>query len=279
MEILNNGRKRVRRMARETLFPSRLQSGDEIRVIAPSNAGLLTDERLRKACEKFEADGFRVTFSKNFGKKMKSLYNNCPELQCRLDDLHTAFADQNVGAIIAGSGGMNSNQLLDAIDYDLISKHPKPFCGYSDITALNNAIYAKTGMVTYSGPVFRNFANDVQDDYIFDFFKKCLMSDKPFAVTPSRQWLDGKFGPFDNSGPFVVNPGTVCGRALGGCLCTFMLLQGTEYMPDIRDSVIFIEDYDEVYSRRIDRMLQSRFRSNRASLARYCLKSSGVRRS
>jgi muramoyltetrapeptide carboxypeptidase len=77
----------------------------------------------------------------------------------RLADLHEAFADPHVDGILTVIGGFNSNQLLRPIDYELIAGHPKVFCGFSDITALQNAIYARSGLATASGPHYSSFGN------------------------------------------------------------------------------------------------------------------------
>ena len=92
--------------------------------------------------------GFQVTFSK-YADEIDRFASS--SISSRIQDLHEAFRDSNVKAILTTLGGYNSNGLLKHLDYDLIRENPKFFCGYSDITALNNAIYAKTGLVTYSG--------------------------------------------------------------------------------------------------------------------------------
>ena len=74
-----------------------------------------------------------------------------------MEDLHDAFLDSTVDVILATIGGFNSNELLPYLDYDLIAKHQKIICGYSDTTAILNAIYAKTGLVTYMGPSYTSF--------------------------------------------------------------------------------------------------------------------------
>ena len=73
-------------------------------------------------------------------------------------DFHDALRNNNIDIILSVLGGYNCNQLLNYIDYDLIKKNPKIICGYSDITVILNAIYAKTGIITYLGPTFHSFA-------------------------------------------------------------------------------------------------------------------------
>lgn len=72
-------------------------------------------------------------------------------------DLPEAFADDSVAAILTVIGGYNASELLPRLDWNLIAAHPKVFCGYSHITALWNAILARTGLVTYSGPHWSTF--------------------------------------------------------------------------------------------------------------------------
>ena len=100
-------------------------------------------------------------------------------IQSRISDLHAAFLDKNVKAILAVKGGSNANQLLSYIDYDLIKKNPKIFCGFSDITALQNAIYHKAGLVTYSGPQFSSFAIKEELEYTIKFFKRIFFENMP----------------------------------------------------------------------------------------------------
>lgn len=73
--------------------------------------------------------------------------------EVRLNDLHAAFADDDVDTILCLRGGYGSPRLLDRIDYDLLRRHAKPFVGYSDITALHLAINRQAGFVTFHGPM------------------------------------------------------------------------------------------------------------------------------
>ena len=166
--------------------------------------------------------------------------------------------------IITVNGGFNSNQLLRYLDYDLIKANPKIFCGYSDITALSNAIYAKNGMITYSGPHYFSFGNKKNFDYTWEYFKKWLFSKEPFEVLPSNNWSDDKWAKdqenrkfIKNDGLWVINEGIAEGTIIGGNQCTFNLLHGTEYIPEIRGSILFLEDDHEAHVATIDRDLQS----------------------
>jgi muramoyltetrapeptide carboxypeptidase LdcA involved in peptidoglycan recycling len=185
-------------------------------------------------------------------------------VEARLDDLHHAFADPDVDAILTVIGGFNSNQLLNGIDYDAIRSHPKVLCGFSDITALGNAIYARSDVVTYSGPHYSSFGMKHHFDYTQTSFLECLFSDEPFELVPSPTWSDDRW--FDNQddrrlepneGWWVLNPGAAAGTIVGGNLCTFNLLQGTPSMPPLSDTIVFIEDDAQVRPWDFDRDLTS----------------------
>jgi muramoyltetrapeptide carboxypeptidase len=188
-------------------------------------------------------------------------------IKSRVDDLHDAFEDDSVKAVLTVIGGFNSNQLLGHIDYELMRDNPKIFCGYSDITALSNAIYAKTGLITYLGPHFSTFGMLKGLDYTVEYFKRCLCSEEPFEILPSKEWSDDAwylnqeervFIP--NDGPKIIQEGEAEGTSIGGNLCTFQLLHGTEYMPPLEDTIMFMEDdalTGEFFPNSFDRDLQS----------------------
>lgn len=244
------------------IYPERLKVGDEIRIIAPSRSmAILNKEIINIANNRFQELGLKLSFGKHI---YESDDFNSLSIESRLDDLHLAFSDKNVKAIITVIGGFNSNQLLKYIDWKLIKNNPKIFLGYSDITALNNAIFAKTGLVTYSGPHYSTFGQKLYFDYTLEYFQKCLMMDNPFEISASNSWSDdewyldqNKRDLIDNQGHFVINKGEAQGTILGANLCTFNLLQGTEYFPDLNSSILFLEDDYETVPHTFDRDLQS----------------------
>lgn len=133
----------------DKIIPNKLKIDDEIRVIAPSRSmKILREEVIEIAKGRLEQLGFKVTFGKNVMHSINDDFG-CATISDRVEDLHEAFKDKKVKAILTVIGGYNVNQLLDYIDYDLIKENPKIICGFSDITALLNAIYTKTGLVTY----------------------------------------------------------------------------------------------------------------------------------
>ena len=248
------------------IFPKKLKKGDEIRMVAPSTSfSILSEETINFAIERLEREGFKVTFSKNCDIPA-DMWGSSSVSQ-RVDDIHEAFSDSNVKAIFAVLGGFNANQLLSHLDYELIKNNPKIFCGYSDISVLQNAITAKTGLVTYSGLFFSKWGIKKEFDYNLEYFNKALVLEEEFEVVPSPTWSDDKWYEnqddrkiIKNDGFYLLNRGSAEGTIYGGNLCTINLLQGTEYMPDISDAILFLEEDDllgNLTGIEFDRNLQS----------------------
>lgn len=248
------------------MIPKKLKEGDEVRVIAPSRSMTILGEDCKKiATERLEALGLKVTFGKYVMEADEDYL--IASAQHRAEDLNEAFKDKNVKAILTVIGGFNSNQILDLIDYEAIKENPKIFCGFSDITALSNSIYAKTGLVTYSGPHYSSFGMLKGFEYELEYFKKMFFSDEEFEVVSSKEWSDDlwfidqenrEFIP--NDGMFVINEGKAEGEIVGGNLCTLNLLQGTKYMPNIENKILFLEDDNmagKIFLMEFDRNLQS----------------------
>ncbi len=244
------------------LIPPKLKSGDEIRCVAPAmSLEIVKVVNRRIANRRLEELGFKVTFGKHVNE-----YNDfeSSSVKSRVTDLHEAFADPKVKGILCIEGGFNSNQLLQYLDWDLIRSHPKVLCGYSDITALNNAFFAKTGLVTYSGPLYSSFAQKKGFEYTLEYFQKCVMSKEPYKIEPSSYWIDDNWEKDQdnvhfkkNKGPITVYPGEAQGTIVGANLSTLNLLQGTEYMPSLENTVLFLEDDYEYKPHHFDRAFQS----------------------
>jgi muramoyltetrapeptide carboxypeptidase len=246
----------------QKVFPEKLKKADEIRVIAPVRSlTIISKENREIANKRFEKMGVRLSFGKHVEEIDEFVSSS---IKARVEDLHDAFIDPNIKAISTVIGGFNSNQLLRYLDWDLIKKNPKILCGFSDVTALNNAFYAKTGLVTYSGPHYSTFGQKLYFDYTLDYFKKCLFLDTPLEIRPSSDWSDDLWFKnqedrklIKNDGWLIINKGKAEGTIIGGNLCTFNLLQGTEYFPNLKNAVLFIEDDEESQPHHFDRDLQS----------------------
>lgn len=248
------------------MIPEKLKAGDEVRIIAPSRSMVILGEDCKKiATQRLETLGLKVTFGKYVMEADEDYL--CTSVEHRAEDLNEAFRDKNVKAILTVIGGFNSNQILDFIDYEAIKQNPKIFCGFSDITALSNAIYAKTGLVTYSGPHYSSFGMLKGFEYELEYFKKMFFQPEEFEIESSKEWSDDAWFIdqenrefISNEGMYIINEGKAEGDIVGGNLCTLNLLQGTEYMPNIEGKVLFLEDdgmAGNAYLVTFDRDLQS----------------------
>ncbi|MFM0772138.1 S66 peptidase family protein [Streptococcus suis] len=227
----------------------RLKKGDHIRVVSPSSSieRIGGFEANLAAKEKLEELGFKLSFSKHYFEN--DMFDSAP-IASRVADLEAAFADESVDAILTTIGGFNSNELLPYLDFDLIARHPKIFCGYSDTTALLNAIYAKTGMQTYMGPAYSSFKMVQAQEYQTEAWLKAVTQDS-YELTPSPEWSSDAWYLPDAPRTFyptewkVYNPGQASGTAIGGNLSTFALLHGTEFAPKPEKYILFLEEAEE----------------------------------
>ncbi|WP_375423941.1 S66 peptidase family protein [uncultured Friedmanniella sp.] len=230
------------------MFPPKLRRGDTVRVVAPSRSRSMVTEHDHTALieQRFAALGLRLTYGAHVDERDD--FDSSP-VASRLADLHEAFADPDVAAIMTVIGGFNSHELLPHLDWALVAAHPKVLCGYSDITALQNAILARTGLVTYSGPHWSTFGMRDHLQQTLDWFEAALFSDEPLELTASSSWTDDLWfldqddrHPQPNEGWWALRPGSAAGRIVGGNLCTFNLLQGGPYRPSLEGALLVVED-------------------------------------
>ena len=209
-----------------------LEQGDTISIIAP--AGPVTHDEIQPALEILQKKGFRIQEGRHLYDRQEYLAGNDHD---RLDDLHRAFEDRSIKAIICARGGYGTARLLDKIDFDIIRKTPKLLIGFSDITALLLAVNHKTGMPVWHGPMLRS--PDGRENNI-DNLINLLSSGGEIKLN-----LEEKK---------VLKKGKVKGKLLGGNLTLLTSLIGTPFLPDFKDSILFIEDIAE-FTYRIDRTL------------------------
>ena len=242
--------------------PKKINAGAHIRVIAPARSlKLLSNTGKNEAIERLEKFGFKLSFGEHVDEMDEF---NSSSVASRIEDLHNAFRDKEVDAILTVIGGYNSNQLLEYIDYDLIAKNPKIICGFSDITALNNAITAKTGLITYIGPHFSSWGMKHGFEYSIEGFAKACMEDEAYNLMPSTEWSDDpwyldqeKRDFIKNDGYWVLHHGYALGRIVGGHVRCLNALQGTAYWPGLDESILILEEDSEINPQLFDRQLQS----------------------
>ena len=232
------------------IVPEKLAAGDEVRIVAPARGLKLIGQDSRvQALKIFAEMGLKVTFGKNTTDENFDMMGSS-SIEKRIADIHEAFADPKVKAVFTVIGGSNSNQLLPYLDYELIRNNPKIFCGFSDITALLNAIYAQTGLVTFSGPHFSSLGMIKGCEYTIENLKKMIIGEGKNEIKPSPEWSDDlwfldqeKRNFIKNEGWWVIRSGSAEGKIIGGNLGTFDLLLGTPYRPVFEaDTILFIED-------------------------------------
>mgnify|MGYP006153574955 FL=1 len=233
-------------LASAQLLPGQLNPGDTVGLVSPSKA---TDHLLdiQIASEVMQALGLKVKVGANLASRRGHLAGTDAE---RASDINTMFADNDVKAIICLRGGSGAARILPLLDYALIAANPKPLLGYSDITALHNAIHAQTGLITFHGPNGTGSWNSFNaEQFQRLFFDRELMQYKNV--------LDAKdeLVPRQNR-TITINGGKVQGELIGGNLTVLTALAGSPYLPDFSGKILFLEDVEEA-PYRIDRMLST----------------------
>lgn len=239
-------------MNKNLIIPQALAYGDKVTVISPSSSGsIISADSVERAVRVLGDMGLVVEFGLHWNVGDDD--HPC-SIEGKLQDLHAAFADQSCKAVITSIGGFDSNELLSRIDYDLIRRNPKILCGYSDITALQCGILAKTSLVTFSGPHLSTFGMKKGCEYTIESFKAAMFSRDMIKLAPAAAWSDDAWYIdqenrtfIENKGWTVLHEGQAEGRLVGGNLSTLALLSGTPYLPiaDGCKHILFIED-DEV---------------------------------
>jgi len=229
----------------DLLIPEKLNEGDTIGIVSPASA-IFESEPYTIAKESFEAMGLKVKFGKNTKNRYGHLAGTDEE---RAEELNEMFRDTSVKAIIALRGGSGSARILNKLDYDLIKKNPKIFIGYSDITALHLAIFEKTGLVTFHGPV----AVSAWNNFSYNHLKKLLFEKKALTFTnPSEK---GNELVATKNRIRTINSGIGKGQLLGGNLSVLTGIIGSTYFPkNWKGKILYIEDIGEkIYA--VDRMM------------------------
>ena len=174
-----------------------------------------------------------------FDCKSKIKYEST-SIKDRVKQLNKALlSDSDI--IMALSGGYQVNEILDYIDFELIKKNKKNFCGYSDITIFLNAIYKKANIETYLGPNFSTLHQNNYSKFSIEKFELAL-SGSEFEIKPSKKYKKTNGKKQINSGFWCINEGVGKGKIVGGNLCSFNLLQGTKYIPNLANKILCIED-------------------------------------
>jgi muramoyltetrapeptide carboxypeptidase len=216
-----------------SIKPPRLKAGDEIAIIAP--AGPVAHSEIQPAIDLLASEGYRVIKSPHLFSRKGYLAGDD---DTRLEDFHSVFKNDDIKAVLCARGGYGTLRILDRLDYGLVRKNPKIIVGYSDITSLLLAIYKKTGLVTFHGPVVREFHGNNWSN---------LRTFMDLVSTEKKMKMDLSTGT-------TLVKGRAEGIFLGGNLSLLSHLMGTPFMPSTKGAILLIEEKGES-TYRIDRML------------------------
>ncbi len=210
------------------LTPPPLSPGDTIGVMAPSSRIDASD--LENGAEVLRRKGYKVFLHPQCHEK---LHQSAGTNEQKRDALHDLVTNPEIKAVFFATGGNRAMHILDLLDYDLIRKHPKIYMGFSDNTALLNAITAKTGIVTYHGPTVKRLVKNPQVDF-------------------NLSLLSGNKKEIPMTGAKILREGNAKGTLIGGNLSLFQYLVESGEIPNPNGAILFLEDIAEEYSR-IDR--------------------------
>ncbi|MDQ3767152.1 MAG: LD-carboxypeptidase [Actinomycetota bacterium] len=214
-----------------TLKGRALPSGGTIGVPAPASPYHNRSEVFR-GVEWWESQGHRVVLGEGVFARDGWVAGDAVR---RAEDITRMFADPEVDAVECLQGGYGSAQAIPHIDFEVIKANPKPFIGYSDITALHSAIRYYTGLVTFYGPGLAGVADPETKDFTRERLLRALTSTDPLGEVPLNP---------DDAYIRPLNPGAARGELVGGCLWLLGQTIGTPWQIDLDGKIFFFEDYD-----------------------------------
>jgi muramoyltetrapeptide carboxypeptidase len=213
----------------DVILPRKLQKGDTVGIVSPSNP--VTEDlkpQFAEGVRFLESLGFEVSVGKK-ALEIDDYSAGTPEEKA--EDINSMFANPHIKAIICSQGGANANSCLPFLDWNIIRGNPKIFMGISDITVLLNAIYHKTGLITFHG-----------NDVIWGFGRKHSKYDEQEFI---ERLIEGRIGNINrNSNWTTIRGGIAEGRLVGGNIGSLMKAAGTEYFPDFEGKILFLEAYE-----------------------------------
>jgi muramoyltetrapeptide carboxypeptidase len=226
--------------------PPRLHPGDTVGLVNPAGA-TWSPVDVDIVRETFEALGLKVKVGDHVLDRHGYLAGRDED---RAADVNRMFADKDVRGVVCIRGGWGCARLLPLLDYEAVRRDPKVLLGYSDITALHAALQARTGLVTFHGPVgisrWSSFNVGWLHRVVFDGEAVTFENDREFDPEQTLAQRENRTR--------VLTPGVARGRLLGGNLTVLSAIVGSDYLPDFTGCVLFLEDVEEA-PYRIDRML------------------------
>ena len=224
----------------------RLRPGDTVALINPSGA-IYERAPYEIATESLQALGFKVREAPN----LRARYGHFAGTDAmRAADVNTMFADPSVHGILAMTGGSGGGRIMPLIDYANVRRNPKFLGGYSDLTALINAVQVQTGLVTFHCPMGASEWNE----FSVGWLRGAVMDGERLTLANPRD-KDDTLVP--RSGRITtLRPGTARGPLIGGNLAVLTALAGSPYWPRFDGAILFLEEVNE-YIYRVDRMFST----------------------
>lgn len=220
--------------------PTPLKKGDKVALVCASSA--VPAERLAPALDAVRALGLEPVAYPSCFFANRHGYLAATDAQ-RAEDVMSAFLDDSIAGVLSIRGGYGAHRILPLLDLEAISRHPKYFSGYSDVTALHTAFNQLCGFVTYHTIMPSTEYYEKIDDYSMDYLRRALFG----SLT----------GPLENPADRPMRtlaPGTAQGPLCGGNLSLLAASLGTPWEIDTRGKLLFLEDVGEK-TYRLDGML------------------------
>lgn len=226
---------------KKLIKPQKLREGDTIALVTPGS--YITQQEKEESINNLRNLGFNVTYSDRL--MQKNGYFSATDKE-RAADLNEMFERKDVRGIMCARGGYGCARILPYLDYDLIKNNPKVLIGFSDVTALQYAIYKNSDLITFHGPVsISSFSS-----FSVKNFRNVLMNPNE-ELELQNSTTDNNYNPY---GITVIAEGIAKGELVGGNLSIVVSMIGTEYDIDFSGKIVFLEEFiEEPY--RIDRML------------------------
>ncbi|MGC5658970.1 S66 peptidase family protein [Micromonospora sp. WMMD723] len=220
------------------LRPPVLREGDTVLLVSPS--GPTRPERVARGIELLTGWGLRPQVAPNAYARRGYLAGDDA---LRAADLNAAFADPRVRGVICTRGGYGAQRVVDLIDMAAVRRDPKVVAGFSDITALQFALWRGARLAGVHGPGAA-WVDERTPLRSAESLHTALMTTAPVTVEAV---------PGEETYPVRV-PGRAVGRLLGGNLCLITATLGTPDMPDLTGAVLLVEEVQEP-PYKVDRML------------------------
>ena len=225
----------------------RLQPGDTIALINPSGA-IYERAPYTQALETLQALGFRAREAPH----LRARYGHFAGTDAqRAADVNALFADPGVHGILAVTGGSGGNRILPLLDYALIQRYPKFLGGFSDLTALINAVHAQTGLVTFHCPMGASEWNS----FSVEHWRGAVVQAQPMLLANPKEKDDNNL--VSRAGrTTTLRGGRARGPLVGGNLAVLSSMAGSPYLPAFDGAILFLEEINETIYR-VDRMLST----------------------